>query len=56
MVTLTTVTLKCGGDPYSTHYRSFHALTTSNTILKEAHKNFWGPEAIGIQSKFDCET
>ena len=49
-----------GKDPYSSHGRSFCAFksssTTSNTILKEAHKNFWGPEAIGIQSKFDCET
>ena len=54
------MTHKFGEDPYSSHRRSFYAfkssLTTSNTILKEAHKNFWGPEAIGIQSKFDCET
>ena len=38
------MTLKCGEDPYSTHYRSFHAfkftLTTSNIILKGVYKTF----------------
>ena len=29
-----------GGDPYSTHHRSFYALTTSNTTLKGVHKTF----------------
>ena len=40
----TTVTLKCGGDPYSKYHRSFHVfkstLTTSNSILKGVHKTF----------------
>ena len=39
-----TVTLKCGGDPFSTHYKSFHVfkstLTTSNTISKGVYKTF----------------